>query len=40
MSCSPKILRGRSKICSKDYDFATEIDTKGKKKSVDKINVE
>lgn len=38
MSCSPK--RGRSKIRSKDYDFATEIYTEGKKKSVDKINVE
>lgn len=36
MRCSPRILRGKSK----DYDFATDIDTKGKKKSGDKINVE
>lgn len=30
MRYSPKILRGKSKIYNKDYDFATEIDIKGK----------
>jgi len=30
MRCSQKILRGKSKTSDKDYDFATEIDTKEK----------
>lgn len=35
--CLPKILRGKAKFVV-DYDFATEIETKGKKKSADNIN--
>lgn len=40
MRCSAKILRGKSKTHSKDYDFATEVDTKGKNTFAAKIKVE